>query len=157
MIDSVYQAFGNRLRVRICGLCIKDDRLLLINHQGITEGDFWAPPGGGLEFGETAETCLIREFAEETGLDVQIQDFTFICEFMNPPLHALELFFYVDTKKGDLRKGIDPEMVDQQIIHEVKFMSWDEINGLSRLSRHGIFNLVSESSKIVDLKGYFKL
>jgi 8-oxo-dGTP diphosphatase len=157
MIDSVYQAFGNRLRVRICGLSIDEGGLLLINHRGITDGDFWAPPGGGLQYGETVEECLIREFKEETGLEVQIQDFKFICEFMHPPLHALELFFIVDIKKGNLKKGIDPEMADQQLIHEVKFMSWGEINRLSPSYRHGIFNLIGESSKIVDLKGYFKL
>ncbi len=157
MIDSVYQTFGNKLRVRVCGLCLDDDRLLMINHKGIKDGDFWAPPGGGLEFGETIENSLKREFAEETGLDVDIQDFRFICEFIHLPLHAIEMFFVVKNKKGILKKGFDPEMMDKQIIQEVKFMSWEEITGLNPESRHGIFSMVTESSKILDLKGHFKL
>jgi len=157
MSDSVYQTFGNKLRVRVCGLCIDNDCLLMINHKGINDGDFWAPPGGGLQFGETIETCLIREFREETHLDIKIDSFQFICEFINLPLHAIELFFKVEKRGGALKKGDDPEMADNQIIQGVKFMSWDEIVGLAPIRRHGIFNLVSKPSKILDLKGHFKL
>jgi len=157
MTDSVYQTFGNKLRVRVCGLCTDKERLLLINHQGIKVGDFWAPPGGGLQFGESSDMCLKREFSEETGLEIKIKDFRFVCEFINPPLHAIELFFLVEIKQGILKRGFDPEMKDNQIIKEVKFMNWSEINGLGPDSRHGIFNMISESSKILDLKGHFKL
>ncbi len=157
MMDSVYDEFGNKLRVRVCGLCLEDGRLLMINHTGITNGDFWAPPGGGLIFGESLENCLKREFEEETGLVVEIQNFQFIVEFVAMPLHAIELFFFVKVLGGVLKTGIDPEMNHNQVIQEVKFMSWQEINGLSPHFRHGIFNLIPESSKIVDLKGHFKL
>lgn len=157
MIDSVYQAFGNKLRIRVCGLCIDNGRLLMINHHGIREGDFWAPPGGGLQFGETLESCLKREFSEETGLEIEIRDFRFLYEFVQLPLHAIELFFLVEAKRGNLSLGYDPEMEEKQIIQEVKFMSWEEIDRLTPVSRHGIFNGVSEASKIVDLKGHFKL
>ena len=129
----------------------------MINHKGINDGDFWAPPGGGLQFGETIENCLIREFMEEAHLDIKIDSFQFICEFINLPLHAIELFFKVEKTGGVLKKGQDPEIVGDQIIQEVKFMSWDEIDELTTVSRHGIFNFVSKSPKILDLKGYFKL
>ena len=114
-------------------------------------------PGGGLQFGETLENCLKREFSEETGLDIEIKGFLFFCEFFQMPLHAIELFFLVDAKPGNLVHGTDPEMGEKQIIQEVKFISWGEINRLTPVSRHGIFNIVSESSKIVDLKGHIKL
>lgn len=157
MIDSVYHAFGNKLRIRVCGLCVDKGRLLMINHQGINEGDFWAPPGGGLQFGETLESCLKREFSEETGLEIEIRGFRFLYEFVQLPLHAIELFFMVDAREGKLNKGYDPEMEEKQIIKEVKYMPWADIDRLTPVSRHGIFNIVSESSKIVDLKGHFKL
>lgn len=157
MTDSVYKTFGNKIRIRVCGLCMEDGGLLMINHDGIRDGDFWAPPGGGLQFGETMEMCLQREFAEETGFDIQVKDFLFISEFVQLPLHAIEMFYLAEIKQGMLTKGTDPEMPDKQIIKEVKFMPWSEITDLEPTSRHGIFNLISESSKILGLKGHFKL
>lgn len=157
MTSSVYQTFGNKTRIRVCGICTQQDGLLLINHSGIHTGGFWAPPGGGIEFGESLEMCLQRELMEETGLRISVGDFAFICEYIHLPLHAIEIFFKINVEGGILSAGIDPEMADNQIIKEVGFIPWKEIDSLKKESRHGIFNLLDTSSKIVDLKGHFKL
>jgi 8-oxo-dGTP diphosphatase len=157
MPDVVQQTFGNQLRIRVCGVCIEEDKILLINHTGIGEGAFWAPPGGGLQFGETTEACLKREFLEETGLRIEICDFLFACEFIRMPLHALELFFSVSVLGGTLIKGLDPEMGDNQIIQDVKFFDLTEMERLKSGELHGIFKKVADPFKIVDLRGYFKL
>ena len=157
MANLVHQIFGNQLRLRICGICLVENKILLINHSGLTETNFWAPPGGGLRFGESAESCLKREFLEETGLDIEIRDFLFACEFIRSPLHAVELFFLTSLKGGVLRKGHDPELGNQQIIRDVKFLSWTEIEQLQPQELHGIFSKAAKPSKIVGLRGYFKL
>lgn len=157
MLNPVHQIFGNQLRIRVCGICLDGGKILLVNHKGIKQGDFWAPPGGGLQFGESAEACLMREFEEETGLNVKIGDFLFACEFIHKPLHAVELFFLTDVIGGTLKKGQDPEMGDKQIIQEVRFFESNEINQLKPDERHGIFEKSQNGLKIVDLRGYFKL
>jgi 8-oxo-dGTP diphosphatase len=60
----LFQNYGYRLRTRVCGLCWINDKLLLIEHKMGKKNSFWAPPGGGIEFGEHAEKALIREFEE---------------------------------------------------------------------------------------------
>lgn len=156
MNETVRQLYGKKLRVRTCGLCIHEDRLLMINHTGLATGDFWAPPGGGVELGESAEACLEREFLEETGLKIVAGDFLFACEFIKDPLHAIELFFEVEWQSGKLITGRDPE-ADHQIIRQAQFMTWQEIKNKRPDEVHGIFRYSPEPAKIRDLRGYFKL
>lgn len=52
------------------GILIQDGKVLLTqNHSGPYQG-LWGLPGGGIEFGESPEDTLQREFLEETGLSI---------------------------------------------------------------------------------------
>src|SRR5262245_31312473 len=110
MDGEIAKIYGNRLRVRACGLCWDMDRLLLVNHRMASGTNLWLPPGGGVDFGETLETALKREFFEETGLEITVSQFAFGCEFIKEPLHSLELFFNVIRTGGSLKTGYDPEL-----------------------------------------------
>ncbi|MDZ7898576.1 MAG: NUDIX hydrolase [Arcicella sp.] len=124
---TVHRQYGNRVRVRVCGVCIREDKILLLNHIGIRENsDFWCPPGGGLEFGETIEECLKREFLEETNTKISVGKFLTVNEFVNPPLHAIELFYEVKIISGEPKKGFDPEM-EEQIITDLRWFSLEDI------------------------------
>jgi 8-oxo-dGTP diphosphatase len=95
MDQEITALYGKKVRVRVCGLCWEDNKLLLVNHRSLKPVNFWAPPGGGLEFGEKVENALKREFGEETGLEIAVTRFAFGCEYIQDPLHAIELFFHV--------------------------------------------------------------
>jgi 8-oxo-dGTP diphosphatase len=155
--EQIIEKFGNKLRVRVCGICIVGDRILLVRHRTLGDaGILWAPPGGGMDFGATAEENLKREFAEETGCEIRIEQFLFIHEFLQQPLHAMELFFKVSIIGGELITGKDPEMSKkEQIIEEVRFVPFEEIvtNGL--MYYHNIFTICKDLSKIHELRGYF--
>jgi 8-oxo-dGTP diphosphatase len=157
MKESVQKIYGNRLRVRACGICIENDAILLINHTGIVAGDFWSPPGGGVEFGESLAACISREFKEETNLEVEVCDFLFGCEFIREPIHAIELFFSVNIKSGKIKTGYDPESGKDQLIANAAFMSWDRLDQLRDENLHGIFRFVDKKREISLLRGYFKL
>ena len=158
MNNPVHNLYENRLRVRACGICIQDRKILLVNHKHLTDSDFWAPPGGGVIFGEPAGNCVIREFREETGLVVGVTKFLFGCEFIQAPLHAVELFFEVTIISGTLKTGMDPEMdLKNQIIQDLRFMSESEIKTMKPKSMHGLFQIATKPSEILRLSGYFKL
>ncbi|MBS1557501.1 MAG: NUDIX hydrolase [Bacteroidetes bacterium] len=155
MENTVHRFYGNRLRVRACGLLIEDDKILMVNHAGITETNFWAPPGGGVSFGEETKSALVREVAEETGLTITTGDFLFACEFIQKPLHAIELFFRITRVTGTLITGSDPEENSPQLIKEVKWMSWDELAQVPLQQKHGIFRSLPSPHQIAHLNGYF--
>jgi 8-oxo-dGTP diphosphatase len=157
MIKEVHELYGNRVRVRACGLLVQDESLLMVNHRSLADSGFWAPPGGGVDFGESAVECLQREFLEETGLEIQASNFLFAYEFIKPPLHAIELFFRVNLINGILMKGEDPEMKPHgQIIEDVKFLSWKQIKKMKPSAIHGVFRLVPEPANITQLTGFLR-
>lgn len=132
--------YGNRIRVRVCGICVEDDKVLMIGHKAIVgEGIFWCPPGGGIDENETLEEGIIREFREETGLNVEVEKFLFINEFIKNPLHGVEAFFLVKILSGELSVGYDPEM-PLQIIDNIAWMSLHEIKKLPETAKHSFWN-----------------
>ena len=159
MVDkSVQKIYGDRVRVRACGLCSKGSRLLLVNHAGLYKHDFWAPPGGGIEFGQSIASTLVREFGEETGLRIKVGEFQFACEFIHPPFHAVELFFRVSVTGGSLSRGSDPEMSEtDQLIKDVKYLTDVELGGVPRKHKHGLFKVAKTIEKVQGLKGYLKI
>lgn len=155
-MNTVPDLFGNKVRIRTCGVYIVGDSILMVKHR-MEHGYFWSPPGGGVDFGESVHDCLKREVKEETGLNVQIGDFLFVSEFIRSPLHAVELFFRIDQAEGQLAVGLDPEMGRGQIIEEVRMMPWEDIKALKPEELHGFFAKVPNLEGIVRLKGYLKL
>lgn len=64
---------------------VRDDagRLLLIHK---TDNDLWALPGGGHDIGERIGDTAVREVAEETGIDVEVDS---IVGLYTDPEHVL--------------------------------------------------------------------
>jgi 8-oxo-dGTP diphosphatase len=154
MEDEIIKIYGNRVRIRVCGVCWMDKRLLLVNHHSITQSDFWAPPGGGMEFGSTVNQNLEREFLEETGLEVEVGKFIFGCEYLKEPLHSIELFFRTSVRGGRLYVGNDPEL---PIIKDVRFFSERELGEMPTENLHGILAVAKTEADFQNLSGFYTI
>lgn len=129
---SAESTFHNKLRVRVCGLLVVQDAILLAQvHSPVTDSPVWSPPGGGLQFGEHMETCLEREFSEETNVEIAVRELLHINELVEPPFHAVEFYFEVKKLSGEPKIGRDPELSwDHQLIRDLKWMPVDELNDI---------------------------
>ena len=66
MKDILFDVDGVLFSYRVGGVLIKDNKILLTK-----SGDDYSLPGGHSQIGETSQETIIREFKEETGLDVE--------------------------------------------------------------------------------------
>lgn len=126
-------SYQNRLRVRSCGLLVEEEKLLLVElFSPLTNEWTWLPPGGGVQFGESLEEALQREFMEETGLEVTVGERVHIREIIQQPIHAIEFYFRVYRNGGEMKVGSDPEYAeDRQIIRAVDFHSREAISRIT--------------------------
>jgi ADP-ribose pyrophosphatase YjhB (NUDIX family) len=58
--------------VRAYGILVRDDHVLLVRSSSpLIKPPLWWLPGGGIDFAESPEETLLREFREETGLSIK--------------------------------------------------------------------------------------
>jgi len=153
MDSEITRIYGNRVRVRVCGLCWEDERLLMVNHN-LNNRDFWAPPGGGVEFGDSIEDTLIREFQEEANLRITVGAFRFGCEHIMEPLHSIELFYDVTAEAGKVKTGTDPEL---PIIKKVSYLTYPEILTKPSEVLHGMFRYARTVNELNKLTGFYRI
>lgn len=60
--------------------------------------NMWSMPGGTVDLGETAESALIREIKEETGLEIKIKKFLGYNDYIKQDRHWIALNFLVHTE-----------------------------------------------------------
>jgi 8-oxo-dGTP diphosphatase len=122
-------SYSNRVRTRSCGLLIEKEKVLLVElFSPVTQKWTWIPPGGGVEFGESIEQALIREFKEETNLSVSVAKRLYINEVITESIHAIEFYYLVKRVSGKLKLGNDPEMNESdQILRDVGFFSKQDL------------------------------
>jgi 8-oxo-dGTP pyrophosphatase MutT (NUDIX family) len=94
---------------RVAGICVHKGAVLLQTTTGPDRS--FAFPGGHVEFGETNEETLIREFREEIGAEIAVKDLKWVAEIFfpwgNKPCHQICLYYLVEIVDGTTpRDGI---------------------------------------------------
>ena len=75
-------------------------------------GDYFYMVGGGVQLGETSETCIEREIYEETGMHTCVERLAVICENFFKGVggtidgldcHTIEFYYYMKALDEDLK------------------------------------------------------
>jgi 8-oxo-dGTP diphosphatase len=107
------------------GILTRDNSVLLIQRKNNPFQGTWALPGGFVEYGETTENAVIREFFEETGLRTKILALVGVYSdpSRDPRGHTVTAAYLVDQVGGTLKAGDDAG--------DVKFFKRDELPDLA--------------------------
>ena len=103
----------SKTRVGSRAVIVRDGKILL-SHETVT--GWWLVPGGGLEEGETPESCCIREVEEETGFIVKpLRQFLTLNEYYEEYRYISRYFICEITGTGQMRlteaekrRGLEP-------------------------------------------------
>ncbi len=80
---------------RAAGVLLRNGCVLI---QRAPDDDFWALPGGRVEFGETSLEALCREFTEEIGVRVEAERLLWLVENffgLDEPYHEISLYYSI--------------------------------------------------------------
>ena len=89
--------------------CLDDEgRLLLVKQK---DREYWTPPGGEIDKGETPEQAAIRETKEELNIDIEIrQNLPPLVSWQTSYNAVLVLFnFYAEIKGGRIKYIVSQE------------------------------------------------
>ena len=126
-------------------VAVADDRLLLIRRgHGPAAGE-WSLPGGRVEGGETLAEAVVRELAEETGLEAVCDDLVGWVERIGPDHHFVIFDFLVtvlDDPETPPQAGADAAEAAWVPLDEVTHLRLTE--GLAEfLHEHGIVPVIA--------------
>jgi len=90
--------------VRVYGILLDSKKRLLVSDEFIRGNYYTKLPGGGLEFGEGTRDCLVREFLEETGLNVTVGEHFYTTDFFqisafNNRDQIISIYYYVHASE----------------------------------------------------------
>lgn len=104
-----------RKRLAAYAVCVQDDRLLLARYVSPGGERHWTLPGGRVEHAEDPYDAVIREVAEETGYEVEVERLLGVdsrslhVDWGIPggaELHSVGIFYRVSVTGGDMRHEV---------------------------------------------------
>lgn len=136
-------------RLGVGGLCILDEKILLVKHKYGPSKDKWLLPGGFVELGEELSTAIEREVLEETGVITQVLDLVLVRHMSRERpaggiISDVYVVFSLEYKGGEPK----PDLIENTDTQFVPISELDKYE-ISELSKF----IIAEKTK----KGGFKL
>ncbi|QRK04850.1 NUDIX domain-containing protein [Archangium violaceum] len=98
-------------------------RLLLVRRRRMPEADHWGLPGGKVDFGETVEAAVIREIAEELGVEIVIDELLCIVDQID---RAAGTHWVAPVYRADIVRG-EPSNREPAALSAVGWFTLDSL------------------------------
>jgi mutator protein MutT len=98
---SPVASMGDHPEICVGAIAVVDGQLLMVRRGRGPGGGRWSIPGGRVERGETTAEAVVRELAEETGLEALCDEFVGWVERISDEHHFVILDFRVTVLSED--------------------------------------------------------
>jgi 8-oxo-dGTP pyrophosphatase MutT (NUDIX family) len=146
---------GGKFNFRVAGLLFHEGRLLI--HR-LKRDDFYALPGGRVEFSEDTETTLVREMQEELEISVEIERLLWIGEQFfdldGVRFHEICFYYLLSTSDANLNTSEIFETIENDGEYEFKWVQADKIKDevfYPIFVKNRITNLPTRMEKFVEI------
>lgn len=104
---------------------------ILIKRKNDPFKDYWALPGGFVDYGETTEHAAIREAKEETSIDVKLEKLfnVYSDPDRDPRRHTVSVFYLAHGNFDDAKADDDAK--------DIAVFSFDDLEGKRIAFDHG--------------------
>jgi 8-oxo-dGTP diphosphatase len=111
LLEAQLQHLWRKPSLTCDGLVVREGKVLLVRRGRDPFRGCHALPGGFVEYGESAEDCVVREVREETGLETEVLRLVGAYSEMgrDPRGHFVTLLYLLREKGGSLKAGDDAE------------------------------------------------
>jgi ADP-ribose pyrophosphatase YjhB (NUDIX family) len=110
---------NNLFQIRVTGILVNCGKVLLVK-QNVSSDRVWSLPGGRLEAGESLEQGIVREMAEETGLQTRALRLLYLCDKIDSIPPMLHITFLMERVSGELT--LPTNEFDENPIHDVRMI-----------------------------------
>jgi len=126
--DDPLKDLDDKILQVVHAFCFCNGKLVVVYS---AEKEYWAPPGGGIEQGETYEEAVIREVKEETNMKVLSQKFIGYQDIYELDRVVRQTrFVCIVEPYGPFVKDPDGDVTEIKLVDLIdykKYVDWDKV------------------------------
>lgn len=143
---------NKKIVVRTRGIILCGDELLVVKHSH--DHNYYALPGGHLEYGESVLECMEREIIEELGIKPRIGRLLYIHDFIDKDDEKQSVEFFFEILNASDYKNLEGVM--RTHLHEIVELIWIKPEGNEILLPSSLNKYFKKKEILSDVIRYIK-